>query len=126
MPRCMGPVIGPKAANATWTVSAVEGQEEYGLDVTGSGSGELEHLAETGMRVTGKHLFKLAKNIRQVIWGKFVGYDASSASPWIIVIAFDSTWFEVRSTDEAALARLRSSVHSWRRGYPVAFGMKRT
>jgi len=101
--------LGSRAANSTWIVSAVEGEEEFGLDATGPASGTLEHLAQTGTRISGKHLLKLAKNTRQVIWGKFIGYDASSTDPWIVVIAFDSTWFEIRSTDEPAITRLRKA-----------------
>jgi hypothetical protein len=102
--------LGANAEDAVWDVRAVEGQEEYGLDATGSAASELEHLAQTGTRISGKQFLGLAKAIRQVIWGEFRGYEtATSADPWIVVTAFDSTWFEVRSTDEPTLARLRNA-----------------
>jgi hypothetical protein len=56
-----------------------------------------------------KRLLRLANDIQQVIWGKFVGYHTAPVNPWIIVIAFDSTWFEVQSTDDLALGLLRTA-----------------
>ena len=99
--------LGPKAINAAWSVGRVEGGQPDGLDVTGGAADELEKLAQSGIRIGGEHFVELARNVRQVIWGRFEGYDtASSASPWIVVIAFDSAWFEVQSTDDAILSRL--------------------
>jgi hypothetical protein len=69
---------------------------------------ELEKLAKSRMVISGQRLIEIAKDVRQIIMGEFRGYETtSSTAPWIIVIAFDSTWFEVRSTDDAALARLK-------------------
>jgi hypothetical protein len=99
-------VLGKRAINSAWSVGAVEGHKEEGVDATGRRSSEYDQLALTGTRVSGRHLLKLAKETRQIIWGRFVGYDASSPNPWVVIIAFDSTFFEVRSDDAEALARL--------------------
>ncbi len=109
-------VLGRRAINSTWSVGAVEGHVEEGVDATSPRSNEYDELALTGTRVSGRHLLKLAKETRQIIWGRFVGYDASSTdpsstnpsstNPWVVIIAFDSTFFEVRCDDDDALARL--------------------
>ncbi len=102
--------LRPKATRSFWSVGAVEEGAPDGLDVTGEVAAELEGLAQSGERVNGRRFLKLAQRIRQVIWGEFRGYDSpSSTTPWIIIIAFDSAWFEVRSADEDALARLKAA-----------------
>ena len=51
----------------------------------------------------------MLKGVRQVIWGSFKGYSSpSSPSPWIEIIAFDSTWFEIRTDDAGVLDIIRS------------------
>ena len=99
--------LGPQAVKAVWRVGDVEVESEALMMATGNGADELEKLAKLGMLVSGERLIEIARNVDQIIWGEFKGYDsASSADPWIVVVAFDSTWFEVRSTDDLALARL--------------------
>ena len=93
--------LGPKARRTFWNVSPVDGVTD-GLDVTG------ESAAEFGFA-------KLAERTRQLIWGKFIGYeDPSSQNPWIVIVGDDSTWFEVQSTDEAALSRLETGFRDVR------------
>jgi hypothetical protein len=106
--------LGARAAKSSWIVTAVEGEDDFGFDATGPASTELSALAEAGTRINGRHLIRLAENIRQTIWGRFVGYDDSSADPWIIAIAFDSTWFEIHSTNEKALRNLRKAFRDVR------------
>src|ERR1700758_2228356 len=85
-------VIGPPALNSAWTVGKVEGCDEP-LMATGS-TEELDDLAKSQTRAGGHNLMTMLKGVRQVIWGSFKGYSSpSSPSPWIEIIAFDSTWF---------------------------------
>ncbi len=99
--------LGSSAVNSNWTVSAVEGAEECGVDAIGPTSAKFDASALAETRITGQCLLNLAKDTRQIIWGKFSAYEAAaSTDPWIILIFFDSTWLEVRSTDETALARI--------------------
>ena len=73
----------------------------------GESAAEFEALAQSGERISGRRFAKLSERTRQVVWGKFIGYeDPSSQNPWIVIVSDDSTWFEVQSTDEAALSRL--------------------
>jgi hypothetical protein len=107
--------LGPKASRAFWNVSPVEQVTDGGLDVTGESAAELEQLAHSGERINGRRFVKLAEKARQVIWGKFAGYDEpASPNPWIVIVAYDSSWFEVRSTDEAALSRLGAAFNDVR------------
>jgi hypothetical protein len=106
--------LGPKARQTFWNVSPVEGVTD-GLDVTGESAAEFEALAQSGERINGRRFAKLAERTRQVIWGKFIGYeDPSSQNPWIVIVGGDSTWFEVQSTEEAALSRLETGFRDVR------------
>lgn len=101
--------LEPEARRAVWSVNSVEGEID-GLDLTGEAAAALEELAQSGERINGRHFAKLAENVRQVIWGEFCGYEStSSINSWIIIVAYDSTRYEVRSTDEVALARLQAA-----------------
>jgi hypothetical protein len=96
--------IGEPALDALWTAGS--GEEE--LWVTGDGAQAVENLVQTGERISGRRLLEIAATIHQTIWGEFKGYEtATSPEPWIIVIAFDSNWFEVHSTEMATLDRVR-------------------
>jgi len=100
--------IGPPALESYWTVGSVERCGES-LDVIGKDIQVVEALAASGERVSGYRLQEIAADIHQTIWGEFQGYKTSTAPmPWIIVVAFDSTWFEVHSTDCALLDGLKS------------------
>lgn len=73
-----------------------------------SDSESLAELVRSKTRVSGVQLVKILRGVRQIIWGEFSGFETTaSLDPWIVIIAFDSTWFEVRTGDEATLARLR-------------------
>jgi hypothetical protein len=95
-----------QADRAIWRIGKVNGE----FMVTGDDAAdELAKLAESGMPVSGRRLRKISRHVVQTIFGEFRGYEyASSTDPWIIVIAYDSTWFEVQSQDEAALDRLKA------------------
>ena len=103
--------LDPKASRTFWNASAVED----GLDVIGESAAELDELSRSGERINGRRFVKLVERLRQVIWGKFTGYeDPASQNPWIEIIGYDSTWFEVRSPDEAALSRLECAFRDVR------------
>jgi hypothetical protein len=99
--------IGQPALEAYWTVGSVERCGEP-LEVIGKDIRPIEALAASGERVSGYRLREIAADIHQTIWGEFRGYETSAAPiPWVILIAVDSTWFEVHSTDTALLDRLK-------------------
>jgi len=99
--------LGPQADRAIWRVGRAAGEF---MVTGGDAADELESLAESGAPLRGKRLRQISRHVQQTIFGEFMGYEnASSADPWIIVIAYDSTWFEVQSRDEAALDRLNAA-----------------
>ncbi|MBN8941223.1 MAG: hypothetical protein J0H01_17085 [Rhizobiales bacterium] len=98
--------LGQRASTSWWKVSGVPSVDEA-LMVHGRRSEELEEFDRSGRRVRGDGLLLVASGVDQVIWGRFEGFDAQgSDEPWIVVIAFDSTWFDVSTADDAALARI--------------------
>jgi hypothetical protein len=100
--------IGLPALEAFWTVGPVERTGEP-LEVVGKDIRLIEALAASGERVSGYRLQEIAADIHQTIWGEFRGYETSaSLKPWVIMIAFDSTWFEVHSADVVLLRNLRA------------------
>lgn len=99
--------LGPDALAWMWTVSDADGGT---LEAVGEGLSELGALARTEDRVSGSRLSQIAGSIEQVIWGEFRAYrDPQSAEPLVRVVAFDGSFFEVHSEDEALIERVRSS-----------------
>jgi hypothetical protein len=98
--------LGPRGLNAYWTVGGVSA-DDGNFDATGDGAGALEGLAKSGERIIGMRLAKIAKAVRQVIWGEFKDYrDKLSDTPTVVVVAFDSSWWEVRSDEKTLLERV--------------------
>jgi hypothetical protein len=102
--------VGPRALSSEWTVNDVRTAKGLeALMATGGGADELERLVQSRARITGSRLVDIMMDVQQVIWGEFKGFEtAVSDDPWIIIIAFDSTWFEVQSSDRAMLDRLKA------------------
>ena len=44
----------------------------------------------------------------------FEGFDLGAATPWVVVTAVDSSWWEVRSSDDAALAAIQQRFRATR------------
>ena len=98
--------IGPRAENSIWAV-ANETSTGEPLMVVGN-SEALDELVLFKTTVSGIQLLEILKGVEQIISGEFSGFEiASSLDPWIVIVAFDSSWFEVRTDDEPTLARLR-------------------
>ncbi len=68
----------------------------------------LEGLAEVSGQVTGHELLTIADDTVQVIWGDFVAAQPDEPyKEWLTIRAVDSSFFEVETSDEAALAVLK-------------------
>ena len=98
-------LFGARTIQSLWRASEVwaTGQE------TGEAAQELEALADGQPFIAGEHLSRLAHRIVQVIDGEFSAFERSSDSPWIIIRAVDSSFYEVFSTEPAVLDRVRAS-----------------
>jgi hypothetical protein len=46
-------------------------------------------------------------SIHQTIDGRFEAYEKDAVQPWLIILAIDSSWFEVWSINHEALAKLK-------------------
>jgi homoserine kinase type II len=98
--------VGADGLSAYWSIGDVASQGEK-LDANGDGAVVLEELAISGERIIGSRLAEIAESVRQVIWGEFKGYqDQLSETPRVVVIAFDSSWWEVQSVEAPLLNRV--------------------
>jgi hypothetical protein len=99
-------VLPPRSLEATWTVRRPEG---WDFEATGSGGSALEQLAERSGQLAGKDLLSLADDTLQVSWGDFHAVLPSAPDrDWVVIRACDSSFFEVVTEDQDALARLRA------------------
>lgn len=117
--------LGTLAASSQWKVARAEHfeGEEY-FEATGEGGTELESLAQSGSRISGLELQDIANRTRQVIWGIFAGYKSSDeASPWIVIYAFDSSWYEVHTDSDNALDLILKNFLVVRVGVPRTFSL---
>jgi len=99
-------LLAPRSLQATWTASSVEGEE---LWATGQGGVQLEGLARNRSPVSGAVLAELAKSTVQVIWGEFTAVLPPQSVVWVTIRAIDSTFYEVTTTDEVVLKKVRST-----------------
>jgi hypothetical protein len=90
--------LGERARESSWTVE--------NLDCFGESAEELDRLAESGRAIEGASLVRIAERLTQVIDGDFAGVDSSANQPWVIVRAVDSSWWEVWTDDDSALAAI--------------------
>ena len=99
-------VVAPQSLTAVWTISS---SDESSFEATGAGGMRLEELAESSSTIGGDELLVLADDTVQVIWGNFVGkLPQNPHEEWLTIRAFDSSFYEVESSDEASIARLVS------------------
>jgi len=93
-------LLGERAIQSRWRASEVW--------ATGDASSKLEAAADGQAFITGEHLSRMAHNLAQVIDGEFLAFE-NSDSPWIIIRAVDSSFYEVFSDEPAVLDRVRKS-----------------
>jgi hypothetical protein len=105
---------------ATWTVSPVTFHYpshdliEKEFMATGQGSDQLEELARNGSTASGAVLAELAYATRQVIWGEFAASLPQQDVVWVTIRAIDSAFYEVTTTDEAVLNKVKSTYNDVR------------
>lgn len=103
--------LGPQALTWIWTVSDVEAIGE--LWATGDGVPDLETIKHSGIPVSGSRLAEVAERINQVIWGEFCAFRSEKDEhPWVRIVAFDSSWYEVWSEDRETLIKIGSAFKS--------------
>lgn len=69
---------------------------------------EASEIREARLNLTDEELIQLSSRIHQTIDGRFEGRGEGVAKkPWLIIVAFDSSWFEVWSSKPAILEMVR-------------------
>jgi hypothetical protein len=98
-------LLGERAIQSRWRASEVwaTGKER------GEAAQELEKLADGQTFIAGEQLSRIAHNLVQVIDGEFSAFKSNSSSPWLIIRAVDSSFYEVFSTEAAVLDGVRAS-----------------
>jgi hypothetical protein len=116
-------LLAPRSLEANWIVSPVSvGYRSLGrtfdqFEIVGpgqAGEDQLEILAASGVAVTGVILSKCAHETQQVIWGQFVATLPEQIDAWVTIRAIDSTFYEVTTSDEDVLAKIRSAYQDVR------------
>ena len=91
--------LGPKAHRSEWTIERLHYVSRNECDIP------VFH-GESGARVQGAALVSGLTDLLQVIDGDFRAFNAD-ATAWIVLRAVDSTYWEVISEDQAAIAAIR-------------------
>jgi hypothetical protein len=111
-------LLAPRSLEARWIVSPVSieyptlGRSIDKFMMTGPGrpgEDQLETLADSGASVSGVILSKYAHEAYQVIWGQFVAALPEQTDAWVVIRAIDSTFYEVTTSDEEVLDKIRSA-----------------
>ena len=94
-------IAGVRALRSRWLLSEVQAGGTEAAE-------ELQRLSDTGKFIEGDRILDLSKQVWQVIDGKFQGFDYGSANPWIIVIAVDSTAYDVVTEERNLIDTLKA------------------
>jgi hypothetical protein len=98
-------LLAPRSLSATWIVVSPYESE---FEATGEGGVKLGKLAEKRAAIAGTDLAAIAGKTDQVIWGEFVGSLPSNPN-WVVIRAFDSTYYEVTTSDDWILSKLQTT-----------------
>lgn len=88
-------LMAPQSLQSNWTISTVKSSiPGHGwFEATGKNGKQLERLAQQNARLSGSDLAALARDVRQLVWGEFVGsLPAEEDGNWVIIRAADSTF----------------------------------
>jgi hypothetical protein len=111
-------LFAPRSLEASWVVSPVSveyptlGRSIDQFEIAGrgrSGEDQLELLATSGSSVSGLMLAEYAHATHQVIWGQFVATHPEQTGAWVVIRVIDSTFYEVTTSDDMILAKIRSA-----------------
>lgn len=115
-------LLAPRSLEASWMVSPVSVEyptlgpafDQFEMVPDRTGEDHLQTLAISGAPVNGMALSKYAHETRQVIWGQFVATLPEQTDVWVAIRAIDGTFYEVTTSDEEVLARVRSTYQDVR------------
>src|SRR5262245_43390510 len=95
-------VLGLSVRSSTWKCNV-----EWCISVEDARP-NLEAAYNASKRLTGTQLLTLAAETRQIIDGSFEAFRPGEDGPWIALEAIDSTYWEVRSSDERELTAFKA------------------
>lgn len=95
-------ILGDSAVASSWRCSV---EECISAD---NARPNLEDAYNAEERLTGMHLFALARETRQVIDGTFEAFRPGEDTAWITLSAIDSSYWEVFTADWFQLSRFES------------------
>jgi hypothetical protein len=107
--------LGPGALVAVWRARA-ESLTYFSLH----DEGVLDDAQ--ARRVTGVELRRAALGVASIIDGVFECWRRGEGTPWLTVVAVDSSWWEVYSDDLTVLDALRQRFHDITPPFPLADG----
>jgi hypothetical protein len=91
--------LGPRVSSSAWAIG--------GLHYVSRDERDIPALqGKDGARIVGAELLSSLPNLLQVIDGEFRAFEVGR-EPWVIVRAFDSSWWEVESEDGVTLSAIR-------------------
>ncbi|WP_425104904.1 hypothetical protein [Ancylobacter sp.] len=105
-------LLKPRGDLAAWELDHGEEGEFWATATRGHDIDWAQAIAGTGQRLSGETLRARADDILQVITGEFRAFEGAAAAPWLMVRAFDSSFYEIITEDEAVLAVARQHF-SW-------------
>ena len=70
--------------------------------------GKFSEFRERRRSLSGKELVEFAAGVHQSIDGRFIAKKDGANKPWLIILAVDSSWFEVWCSKPKVLEELKS------------------
>jgi hypothetical protein len=93
-------LVGPPVRESDWELKNVE-------CVGGSAATDCHRLSNSGQRISGDQVIRLAAGVDQFIDGEFEAYRKDAPRPWLIIRAVDSSAYDVESEDTRLLRRIQ-------------------
>lgn len=96
--------VGDRARTSVWRCRIGETVvgEEFSDDEE-----QLETSCSGGRDISGENLLTFAGQTMQVIDGEFIAYETGSAAPWLVLVVYDSSYWEVLSNDTDVMEALK-------------------
>jgi hypothetical protein len=109
-------ILPERARQSFWEVAAFEdadGSTQFMM--ASNGDDALSILLASGEQISGQAMFEIASTSPQVIWATFRGFDGENeVAPWIEVHAIDSSYWRVRTEDEATRGAVNAAFKNVR------------
>jgi hypothetical protein len=98
--------LAPSSLKARWMLIS---PNESSFEAMGKGGLRLEALADRSIEIGGDELLAITDDTVQVIWGEFVGVLPEGADrQWLTVRAFDSSFYEITTSDQVSIAKIKA------------------